>query len=105
VLDIKRAVDGVTELCKGSVGPLDVLQVRTFIEGEEVRVFYQTPIFEPYQFRVCNMLGQLMHEEDIVPNQFSENYVRYNFSNLPAGVYVLSISRGNAIVSVKFPKI
>ncbi len=104
-LDIKKAIDGVTELCKGTVGPLDILQVRTIVAGQEVRLFYQTPIFLPYQFRVFNMLGQQIHAEEIFPKQFSENYVKYDFSSLPRGVYVLSISRGNAIVSVKFPKI
>lgn len=104
-LDLKRAIEGVSELCSGAVGPLEVLQLRTIVEGQQIWLYYQTPIFLPYQFRVFNMLGQLIHEETLTPQQFYENYVKYDFSNLPHGVYVLSISRGNAIVSVKFPKI
>ena len=104
-LDLKKAVEGVTNICKGAVGRLQILQLRTFVEGQEVRMFYQTPIFLPYQFRVVNMLGQEIYQETLYPKQFNENYVKYDFSNLPRGVYVLSISRGNAIVSVKFPKI
>jgi hypothetical protein len=104
-LDLKRAIEGVTNVCQGAVGRLAILQLRSLVEGQEVRLFYQTPIFLPYQFRVVNMLGQEIYEETLYPKQFNENYVKYDFSNLPRGVYVLSISRGNAIVSVKFPKI
>ena len=105
VLDIKKAIDGVTELCKGTVGPLDILIVKTLSEGNRVKLFYQTPIFLPYRFRVFNMLGQQLHDQELDPKQFSENYAEFDFTNLPHGVYVMSISRGNAIVSVKFPKI
>lgn len=104
-LDLKRAVNGVTELCAGVVGPLDILKVRLFDSNDEVRLYYQTPTFLPYKFRVFNMLGQQLYEEELTPDQFSENYVKYDTSDLPRGVYVFSIGRGDAIVSVKFPKI
>lgn len=103
-LDLERAVTGVTELCAGKVGPLDILQVNTFRTGNRLRVYYQTPIFVPYRFRVFNSIGQMMYDEELNPKQFSENYVDYDFSNLPNGVYMVSISRGNAIATVKFPK-
>ncbi len=104
-LNLERAINGVTELCNGAVGPLDILTVQTLVQGNEVRLYYQTPTTLPYKFRVFNMLGQQLHEETLYPKQFYENYVRYDFTHLPKAVYVLSISRGNAIVSVKFPKI
>lgn len=104
-LNLERAINGVTELCNGAVGPLDIITVQTLVQGNEVRLFYQTPTTLPYKFRVFNMLGQQLHEEELYPKQFYENYVRYDFTHLPRAVYVLSISRGNAIVSVKFPKI
>lgn len=104
-LDLKRAVNGVTELCAGVVGPLDILKVRAFDSNGEVRLYYQTPTFLPYTFRVFNMLGQQLYEEELNPDQFSENYVKFDTSDLPKGVYVFSIGRGDAIVSVKFPKI
>lgn len=104
-LDLKRAVNGVTELCAGVVGPLDIIKVRAFDSNGEVRLYYQTPTFLPYTFRVFNMLGQQLYEEELNPDQFSENYVKFDTSDLPKGVYVFSIGRGDAIVSVKFPKI
>ncbi len=104
-LNLKRAIEGVTKLCNGAVGPLEVLKLQTLVQGNEVRLYYQTPTALPYKFRVFNMLGQQLHEETLYPKQFYENYVKYDFTDLPRAVYVLSISRGNAIVSVKFPKI
>ncbi|MBL7827524.1 MAG: S8 family peptidase [Saprospiraceae bacterium] len=102
-LDIELAVNGVTKLCEGAVGKLSVLQMRVSETGV-VRIFYQTPTFFPYRFRVFNMLGQQLYEEELNPDRFSENSITFDTFDLPKGVYVFSISRGEAIVSVKFPK-
>jgi hypothetical protein len=53
------------------------------------------------------MLGQQLYEKQWTPQQFSESYHDFEFdtTNLPKGVYVYSIGRGNAIKSIKFPKI
>lgn len=104
-LNLERAINGVTEVCNGAVGILDVITVQTQMQGNEIKLFYQTPTTLPYKFRVFNMLGQQLYEENVYPKQFYENFVKYDFTHLPRAVYILSISRGNAIVSVKFPKI
>jgi hypothetical protein len=53
------------------------------------------------------MLGQQLFEHTWTPKQFSESYFDFEFEtiHLPKGVYVYSIGRGNAIKSIKFPKI
>ncbi|MDX1912268.1 MAG: S8 family peptidase [Saprospiraceae bacterium] len=105
-LDLGNALAAVREICKGAkVGQLDFVEVRTLLSGDKFRVFYQTPNFQPYNFRVFNMLGQLMYEEAVYPQQFSENYVDFETTGWPRGVYVMSIGRGDAIKSRKFPKI
>ena len=105
-LNLDNALASVRELCKGAqVGPLDLLEVRTMQGGDRIRVFFQTPLFQPYQFRVYNMLGQLMHEQEVVPQQFSENYIDFDTNFWPAGVYVMSLGRGDVVKSRKFPKI
>jgi len=105
-LDLARALQGVRDLCDGAtVGPLDFLEVRTFQTGNRLRIFYQTPGFQQYDFRVFNMLGQQLYEKKLVPQQFSENYVDFDTTHLPRGVYVFSIGRGDVIKSRKFPKI
>lgn len=104
-LDLSRAVAGITELCDGAVGKLDFLSVKNYETTGDVVVYFQTPVFLPYKFRVFNMLGQQLFSKDITPDQFSENSITVNTKFWPRGVYVFSLSRGNAIVSIKFPKI
>lgn len=105
-LDLGNALDGVRKICDGAkVGPLEFVSVRTLQDGNKMRVYYQTPNFQPYTFRVFNMLGQLMFEQKLEPQQFSENYLDFETTYLPRGVYVMSIGRGDAIKSRKFPKI
>lgn len=107
-LNLSKVLAGVRELCKGAVvGPLELKDVKILQEGTKVRVYFQTPNFQPYTFRVFNMLGQQLFEEEFKPKQFSESYADFEFEteNLPKGVYVYSIGKGNAIKSIKFPKI
>lgn len=102
-LHIGNSVEAVRDLCEGLAGPLEILKVET-IGRDFYRVYYQTPTFDEYQFRVFNALGQLLYEEELMPQQFGSNYVEYDGSDLPAGVYVMSIGRNKEVTSRKFPK-
>lgn len=104
-LQIANAVDAVRTLCDGVVGPLKILEFSTSADNNQITMYYQTPNFEPYQFRVFNMLGQLLHEETLHPQQFGVNYVTFDISNLPRAVYVASLGRNKTVISRKFPKI
>ncbi|HOY05067.1 MAG TPA: S8 family serine peptidase [Saprospiraceae bacterium] len=102
-LDLERSVDAIRELCNGLVGPLEFLNVRD-LPGNQWRIEFQTPTFLPYKFRVFNMLGQQLYEREVIPQQFASNFIEYDASDLPRGVYVMSIGRGKLITSRKFPK-
>lgn len=102
-LHINNSVEAIRDLCEGLSGPLDILRVET-IGRAFYRVYYQTPIFDKYQFRVFNMLGQLMFETTVTPVQFGVNYVEFDGTDLPAGVYTMSIGRNKNVKSRKFPK-
>lgn len=107
-LNLSKVLAGVRELCKGAVvGPLEFKDIKILQEGTKIRIYFQTPNFQPYTFRVFNMLGQQLFEKEFKPQQFSESYADFEFEtqNLPKGVYVYSIGKGNAIKSIKFPKI
>jgi serine protease len=105
-LDLSLALSAIRKLCQGApVGPLDIIQVRTLQGGDRLRIFYQTPNFQPYNFRVFNILGQQLFESKLTPLQFSENYVDFDMTFLPSGVYVMSIGRGDVATSRKFIKI
>jgi hypothetical protein len=103
-LNLGNILDAVIKLCDGVVGPLQILKLNSQSGGQKITVFYQTPIFDTYSFRVFNALGQLIHEEKLYPQQFQANFVEFDASLLPSGVYVATISKGNNIVSRKFPK-
>lgn len=102
-LHIGNSADAVRELCEGMTGPLQITKVET-IGRDFYRVYYQTPTFDKYQFRVFNMLGQLLYEKELTPQQFGVNYVEYDGSDLPAGIFTMSIGRSNTVTSRKFPK-
>ncbi|MBC7778132.1 MAG: S8 family peptidase [Phycisphaerae bacterium] len=107
-LNLGKALAGVREICKGAVvGPLEFWKIEVREGGDKVRIYYQTPNFQPYNFRVFNMLGQQLYEKQWTPQQFSESYYDFDFDTtyLPKGVYVYTIGRGNAIKSIKFSKI
>ncbi len=107
-LNLGNALAGVRELCEGAqVGPLELLEVQVLQSGSRIRVYYQTPNFQAYNFRIFNMLGQQLYEEEFTPLQFSENYTDFDFDMnlLPRGVYVVTVGRGNVIRSKKIPKI
>jgi len=102
-LHIGNSMKAVQELCEGLTGELSILEVRT-VARNSFEIFYRTPTFEKYTFRVFNMLGQLMHEEEVQPQQFEPQPIKYDAKDLPAGVYVMSIGRNKTVVSRKFPK-
>jgi subtilisin family serine protease len=107
-LNLGSALAGVRELCEGArVGPLELLEVQVLQNGSRIRVYYQTPNFQAYNFRIFNMLGQQLYEEEFTPLQFSENYTDFDFDMnlLPRGVYVVTVGRGDVIRSKKIPKI
>ena len=104
-LNLGGSVNAVRELCDASVGPLDIVEVRTDHVSDTYTFFFQTPNFEEHSFRVFNMLGQLMFEDAFFPNQFAVNSYVLDASIYPAGVYVVALSRGKNLTSTKILKI
>ncbi len=105
-LDVAAAADSVRASCGGSSGPLAIFAIQPNPTRSTLELRYETPNFEPYTFRVFNMLGQLLFEDVIHPEQFGEKYYRWDdVKYLPAGVYVAAITQGRARVARKFVKI
>ena len=103
-LDLERSVNAIRELCNGLVGPLEMTRVQD-LDNNQWRIEFQTPTFLPYRFRVFNMLGQQLYDKEITPHQFASNVIEYDASQLPRGVYVMSIGRGKLITSRRFRKL
>ncbi|MBK6930511.1 MAG: S8 family peptidase [Saprospirales bacterium] len=104
-LDVEASVKAVQAFCGGTgTGRLEILWARPNPVHTELRVRFQTPVYSAYTIRVFNMLGQLMHEDTVDPDPFSNNIWKYDASNLPAGVYSVAFGRKDAWKSVKFVK-
>lgn len=105
-LDVAAAVDAVRELCGGSSGPLAILSINPNPTREALEIRYETPNFGAYNLRIFNMLGQLLFQDEIRPDQFGEKTYRWeDAAQLPAGVYAVVISQEKTRVARKFVKI
>ncbi len=102
-LDLFKAVGGVRQLCEASIGPIDILSVKHFPDNT-LDVYFQTPTLNPYDFRIFNMLGQLMYETKIQPQSFAASHFIFDANYLPSGVYVMDLGRGKVHIARKFPK-
>lgn len=103
-LDLLKSVNGVRHLCEAAIGPLQFMSIRHFVDNTW-EVYFQTPAVGTYNFRVFNMLGQLMYEKKVVPEQFAASYATFNADYFPAGVYVMTLGRGKVIIARNFLKI
>jgi len=102
-LDLFKIVGGVRQLCKASIGPIEILSVKHFPDNT-LDVYFQTPTLNPYDFRIFNMLGQLMYETKIQPQSFAASHFIFDANYLPSGVYVMDLGRGKVHIARKFPK-
>ena len=103
-LDLLNSVNGVRKLCEGTIGPLEFLTVKHYADNT-LEVYFQTPAVGSYNFRVFNMLGQLMYEKPVQAQQFAASYVTFDATWWPTGVYVMTLGREKVIISRKFLKI
>lgn len=104
-LDVAAATQAVQDLCGGApTGPLEILWVRPNPVENVLRVRYQTPVYNPYRFRIYDILGRQLYEETVTPDPFSQNIWEFDASQLPKGVYVVSFGRNDVVRSEKFVK-
>lgn len=104
-LDLGSALDTARTLCGGVSGPLAMSIYPNLARSGEITVRYQTPTFDAHTLRVFNVLGQLMYEEEVQPEQFSVNQAAFDSDLLPAGMYLVVIGRDKKVASGKFLKL
>jgi hypothetical protein len=104
-LDLVRILEKVNGTCGGSSGELAITSVRkSRFNSGRTEIFYETPDFTPYDLRVFNMLGQLMVEKKVHPEQFSEKVQEVDTITYPMGVYLAVLGRGRTLVAKPFFK-
>jgi len=67
--------------------------------ASSVTITFETPDFEPYQLLISNTLGQVILEKTIRPPRFAAPLLTEDISNLPPGIYTVSLLRDNQQVS------
>lgn len=95
ILNVFNAMEILSEACGGSSGPLGILKIFPNPASSGFFVEYETPDFEPYDFRVYNALGQEMYRDTRTPNRFAAKRLEIDASNWAPGVYFVAIQRGN----------
>jgi serine protease len=101
-LDLTKVSGAARDLCQGSTGALGIFSLKPNPTSDQITMTYETPDFETYQFRVFDVLGRLLFEEKVAPDAFGKKQYTFDASDLPRGVYVISVGRGKDIKSAKF---
>jgi Subtilase family/Secretion system C-terminal sorting domain len=105
-LSVANTIEDIMELCSGTTGPLELLDIRPNpIRQELLQVRFQTPNYEPYQFEFVNALGQVIYFEEYLPRESEPKIREFSLSHLPTGVYVLRIRQGKNFDAKKILKI
>lgn len=94
LLNVFNAMEIINEACGGSSGPLDILRIFPNPASSSFFVEYETPDFEPYDFRVYNALGQEIYRNTETPPRFASKRLEIDTRNWAPGVYFAAIQRG-----------
>jgi subtilisin family serine protease len=94
-LSVGNTIEDIMELCTGTTGPLELLDIRPNpIKDEVLKVRFQTPDYGPYQFEFVNAMGQVIYFEQYTPRESESKIKEFSLANFPSGVYVLRIRQG-----------
>lgn len=93
-LNVFNTMELMQDQCGGTSGPFELLNLYPNPVDQELRVIYETPDFEPYQIRVFNSLGQMVHRDEVTPARFSAKQYRLSTDQWPIGMYYFSVIRG-----------
>jgi len=102
LLNLKSSFDLLQNYCGSSTGPLEILNVKTNIERQEIVVEYQTPTNGPYTVKVYDSMGRLLVEMEENPALFEAKVFDINLDRFASGVYFLSIENVENIMTKPF---
>lgn len=102
-LDVYTSFLKLASYC--SDDPLGALSVTSAaIEGNQLRIGYNTESQESHKISIYNTIGQLITDFDFIPNLFNERVIRrsFEFPHLTCGTYIATISTENKRSSLPF---
>ncbi|MCB0629442.1 MAG: S8/S53 family peptidase [Saprospiraceae bacterium] len=98
-LNIYNSLRLLSDGCSTSIGELALLKLYPNPTSGQVTIEMQTPDFEDYELIVSNVLGQIVYRETFSPLRLDPKKKSIDLSYLAAGVYVVSLVKGNQLVS------
>lgn len=99
-LNIFKAMTNLQVYCGTTEGDkLDIINLYPNPTDGELTVEFETPDYEAYQLIISNSLGQVVFEKSITPPRFATPVTTEDVSWLAAGIYTVSLLRGNLQIS------
>jgi hypothetical protein len=105
-LDVDLTISDIMELCSGTVGDLEIYDIRPNPVSDQLQIRYQTPDYEnKYVLRVFCSDGRLMYEDTFAPPQFEAKITQVDVKNWPRGMYFVQLASGKDRIVKKVVKI
>ena len=101
-LNLKNSMDLITAYCGTALGILNVNLVAPNPTSDLLNIEFTPNVYGAYQVRIYNVLGQLMHEEEIEVSQFLPAKFTFDVERYKTGAYFLSLENIEDQTSIKF---
>ena len=98
-LNVFGAMTGITAYCGGATGDLAILNVYPNPQRGPVEIAYQSATLDDHLLLVFDAAGREITRRTVLPPPTGVKSETLDTSNLPAGVYVVSLIKGDNIVS------
>lgn len=100
-LNLYESIQGLNEFCGGTVGDLAFSSIKPNPVDDILYIEYETPDYFLYRLTLVNSLGQTVWVDEFNPPFFGEKRVQVNVSDLPHGVYFLSLRENKSKIVQK----
>ena len=101
-LNAFKAMSQLSGFCGNTAEELDILNLYPNPTRDEVTIEFETPDYDPYELKVYNALGQLVHSRKFQPEGFTIRTTTIDAATWPVGVYLVTLGRGDTFLVKKF---
>lgn len=89
--------------CTPPEGPLELMRIFPNPAGQQVRIEYQAPDFEPnYQLSIFDALGRIVASQPLAPPRFGDKAIELDVTRWAAGVYYVKLIQGKTSATGRF---
>jgi len=103
-LNVSNSLKMMELYCGAKTGDLEVEKVYPNPVRTNLYIEYVTPDLNEYDFKVYNVLGQIVLYEKFSPEPFNERKIDFDVSHFSPGIYFIIIEGGTQRKLIKFIK-